>query len=106
MANEEGEFLKGYSDRDLLVTSLERIKGLRSDLDARDARFTEAFARLEKEMKTLDEKFTNEVAEQKKRIDELKTLQDQRDGAGRVWKVAAAVMTLILLGMQALIIFK
>lgn len=107
MPNEiESEFLKGYSDRDLLVTSLERIKGLRSDLDARDARFVESFTRIEREVKEIDKKFTTELDKQEKNIVALKTDHDQRQGANKAWRIAGSVIAVILMALQIAAYFK
>lgn len=106
MAEQESEFLKGYSDRDLLVTSLERIKGLRSDLDARDTRFSELFDRIEREVKEVDKKFTTELDKQEKSIEALKTDHDQRQGASKAWRIAGSVIAAILMALQIAQYFK
>lgn len=106
MPEQESEFLKGYSDRDLLVTSLERIKGLRSDLDARDTRFEAMFERHEREDKETHQKIALEIEKQEKIITALRTDHDQRQGANKAWRIAGSVIAVILMALQIAQYFK
>lgn len=89
------DFPKGYSDRDLLVTLVERVANLTLQIAARDKHLDELLMRMD-----------GDIKEQAVRSDALEKRQAEHDGANKVWKVAGVAAAIVIAVLNVIALYK